>query len=113
MAIKIRFLGTTLPLSWIEAADAVIVYVEYRCAPQVQGARIVIDWYAGLCWASEHIKKLDVHPGRRMVAGWSGDGGLAAGTSLPAQDWKGPKLCAQFLVCLTLDDKSITTSSKQ
>ncbi len=49
MVIRNRFLGITLPLSWMDATDAVVVTVEYRCAPEVQGATIVNDCYAGLC----------------------------------------------------------------
>ena len=113
MVIKNRFLAITLPQSWTGATDAVVVSVEYRCPPEVQGARIVNDCYAGLCWVNEHIQELRVYPERTMVAGWSGGGSLAAGTALFARDRKGRKLRAQFLVCPILDDRNTTTSSKQ
>ncbi|KAN0098918.1 Alpha/Beta hydrolase fold [Hyaloscypha variabilis] len=102
MVLRGRFLGVTLPLSWMATTDVVVVTVEYRCAPEVQGATIVNDCYTGLCWVSEHAKELGVDLERIMISGGSG-----------ARDRKGPKLCAQFLACPMLDDRNITTSSKQ
>ncbi len=66
-----------------------------------------------LQWVSEHFKELGVDPERIMIAGGSGGGGLTAGTGLLARDRKGPQVCAQFLACPMLDDRNITTSSKQ
>ena len=94
-------------------ADAVVVSVEYRLAPEHPDPVPVEDCYAGLVWTADHLAELGIDPGRLVVAGFSAGGGLAAGTMLLARDRGGPQVRAQMLMCPMLDDRDATVSTQQ
>lgn len=48
-----------------------------------------------------------------MVGGISAGGGLAASTVILCRDRQGPVVCAQCLICPSLDDRLVTVSSQQ
>lgn len=106
MVIADRFSGVQVPLGWVTDTDAVVISVEYRLAPGNPDPALRNDCYAGLCWVSEHSRELGIDPERIMIGGQSGGGGLAAGVTLMCRDLKSPKLCAQFLSCPMLDDRT-------
>lgn len=93
--------------------DAVVISVEYRLSPEHTFSTAAEDCYDGLKWTSTHVQELGVDPKRLMVGGMSAGGGSAAVLALLCRDRKGPVLCAQLLVCPTLDDRMTTVSSHQ
>lgn len=108
-----RFLCTHT-FDWIKELDAVLISVEYRMgSPTSSGMDPIEDCYAGLKWVAESTEKLRIDPEKIMIAGHSGGGGLAAGTTLLVRDRGGPKLVAQLLIYPMLDDRMETPSSKQ
>jgi acetyl esterase/lipase len=90
-------------------ADAVVVSVDYRLAPEDPYPAAVEDAYAVLCWAASNPAELGAD-GRLAVGGASAGGGLAAALALMARDRSGPELCFQLLVYPVLDDRMETAS---
>jgi acetyl esterase len=68
------------------AAEAVVVSVEYRLAPEHPFPAAVEDAYAATEWAADRATSLDGDPDRLVVAGDSAGGTLAAVVSLMARD---------------------------
>jgi acetyl esterase/lipase len=91
-------------------ADAVIVSVEYRLAPEDPFPAGLEDCYAALVWTAANAAELGVDPARIGVGGGSAGGGLSAATALLARDRGGPALCFQFLQIPELDDRLQTPS---
>lgn len=108
-----RFFFAGLLFDWIKELDAVLISVEYRLSPEHSDPDLVEDCYEGLKWVGNHASELGINSEKIMIAGHSAGGGLAAGTALLARDLGGPRLYAQCLVYPMLDDRMITTSSKQ
>ncbi|PBC65687.1 carboxylesterase [Streptomyces sp. Tue6028] len=79
-------------------ADAAVVSVDYRLAPEARFPAAVDDVYAALCWAARHVGELGGDPGALVVAGDSAGGNLAAVAALVARDRGGPPLALQVLV---------------
>jgi len=99
-------LGTAL------AADAVVVSVEYRLAPEHPFPAGIEDCYAALSWMAAQADPLGLDPDRIAVLGQSAGGGLAAGLALMARDRGGPKICFQVLGIPELDHRLETASMK-
>ncbi|WP_328677443.1 alpha/beta hydrolase [Streptomyces sp. NBC_01261] len=113
MVMGDRFSQIDIPLEWLDEFGAVVVSVEYRLAPEVNGTTLVDDCYQGLLWTAEHAEELGIDPTRIVVAGASAGGGLAAGVTLLARDLGTPAIAAQVLICPMLDHRNTTTSSRQ
>lgn len=94
------------------AADAVVVSVEYRLAPEHPFPAGIEDCYAALSWLASEAPALDVDAGRIGVMGQSAGGGLAAGVALMARDRRGPGLCFQVLGIPELDHRLETPSMR-
>lgn len=60
-----------------EQADAVVVFPEYRLAPECPFPGAIDDVRGVLTWAVEHASELGAAPGRVMLAGDSAGGSLA------------------------------------
>lgn len=113
MVMGDRFANLDIPLDWLERFGAVVVTLDYRLAPEVNGTTLVEDCYAGLVWTAEHAAELGIDPTRIVVAGASAGGGLTAGITLLARDRGGPAIAAQVLICPMLDHRNTSVSSQQ
>jgi acetyl esterase/lipase len=94
------------------AAEAVVVSVGYRVAPEDRFPAALDDAYAVLVWTAEHAHELGVDPGRIAVGGHSAGGGLAAAVALRARDEQGPEIRFQLLNQPALDDRQETWSAR-
>jgi acetyl esterase/lipase len=113
MVMGDRFANIDIALDWLDRFKAVVVTLDYRLAPEVNGTTLVEDCYAGLMWVVEHAADLGIDPERIVVAGASAGGGLAAGVVLLARDRGSVSLAAQVLICPMLDHRNSTVSSQQ
>jgi acetyl esterase len=78
-------------------ADAVVVSVDYRLAPEHRFPIPLNDCHAALAWAVGHATELGADSTRVAVAGDSAGGNLAAAVTLRSRV-EGPQLRAQVLV---------------
>ncbi|MFI6295098.1 alpha/beta hydrolase [Nonomuraea sp. NPDC050790] len=94
-------------------ANAVVVSVDYRLAPEHPYPAAAEDAYAATMWAYEHAAELGGDAGRLAVAGDSAGGNLAAVTCLKARDAGGsPPISFQLLV-YPVTDAAMDTPSHQ
>jgi acetyl esterase len=93
-------------------AEAVVVSVEYRLAPEHPFPAGLRDCFAALTYLAKNAAELGIDPRHIGVAGNSAGGGLAAATALMARDQGGPELCMQYLSIPELDDRLETPSMR-
>lgn len=84
------------------SADAVVIDVAYRLAPENKFPAAVEDCYAALCWVAENADELGVDPARIAVQGGSSGGTLTIVTCLLARERKGPPIALQIPVLPSL-----------
>ncbi|MEU2120469.1 alpha/beta hydrolase [Nocardia niwae] len=94
-------------------ADAIVVSVDYRQAPEHRFPAAAEDAYAALCWVAAHAAALGGDPSRLVVAGDSAGGNLAAVTALLARDRGGPGIAGQLLLYPMLDPACATASYRE
>jgi acetyl esterase len=97
-------------LSVATDADAVMVSVDYRLAPEHPFPAGVDDCYAALLWVHEHADELGVDLARLAVGGESAGGALAAVVAQMARDRIGPALAFQLLAYPVIDNRMTTAS---
>ncbi|GAA4935098.1 acetyl esterase [Actinomycetospora succinea] len=85
------------------AADVVVVSVEYRLAPEHVQPAAFDDCYAATAWVADHADELGVDASRLAVGGDSAGGHLAAAVSLAARDRGGPAIAFQMLLYPVVD----------
>jgi acetyl esterase len=79
------------------AAQAVVVFVDYTPAPDAQYPVQIEQAYAALEWALAHADEIGIAPTRAALFGDSVGGNMAAALTLMAKERRGPKLAAQVL----------------
>ncbi len=84
-------------------ADAVVVSVDYRHAPEARFPAAAEDAVAALRWVGDHVVDLGGIPGQLAVAGWSAGGNLAAVVCQAARDEGGPAIAGQLLLTPVTD----------
>ncbi|MEF9385211.1 alpha/beta hydrolase [Ralstonia solanacearum species complex bacterium KE056] len=94
-------------------AKALVIYVDYRLAPEHPFPAGLEDVYTALKWTADHAGEIGGNVNRIAVAGDSAGGNLAAAVSLLARDRSGPKILAQWLMYPTLSNKMDTGSWKE
>jgi len=92
-------------------AQAVVLSVDYRLAPEHRFPAALDDAYAATCWAAEHAREIGGDPQRLVVAGDSAGGGLTAAVALRARDERGPGLRAQIIFYASCNYPSEKTES--
>jgi acetyl esterase/lipase len=85
------------------SADAVIVSVNYRHAPEACFPAAAEDGFAAVQWIAAHTQELGGIPGQLAVAGWSAGGNVAAVTCQMARDAGGPEIVGQLLLTPVTD----------
>jgi len=93
-----------------DGADAVVVSVHYRRAPEDRFPAAAEDSYAALAWVAENAAALGIDPARIAVAGDSAGGNLSAVVSQMARDRGGPRVAFQLLIYPVLDHDFETSS---
>jgi len=85
-----------------EAADAVVLNVDYRLAPETPFPGGVEDCYDAVIYACEHAAELGVDPQRVCVAGDSAGGNLAAVCALMDRDLGAKRIAYAALIYPTV-----------
>lgn len=91
-------------------AEAVVVAVDYRLAPETVAPGAVEDCHAALCWAASEAEALGIDTARIAVRGESAGGGLAAALCQMVRDRGGPAIAHQNLIYPMLDDRTCITA---
>ena len=84
-------------------ADAIVVSVDYRHAPEHPFPAAVDDACAAVRWAASNIAKFGGIEGQLVVAGWSAGANLAAVVCQDARDVGDVAIAGQLLLCPVVD----------
>ena len=91
-------------------ADAIVVSVDYRLAPDHPFPVAIDEAAAAVDWVRSNAPSFGGDPDRIGVAGTSAGGNLAAVTCLRARDHDGPTIDGQFL-CYPITNRAFDTDS--
>ncbi len=84
------------------AADCIVVSVDYRLAPEHVYPAALEDAYAATCWVADNAAELGGSD-KLAVMGESAGGNLAAAVTLKARDENGPSIAYQLLAYPVVD----------
>ena len=87
-------------------AEAIVVAVDYRLAPEHPFPAAVEDAFAALQWVAANAAELGGDPSRLAVCGDSAGGNLSAVACLMARDAGGPAVRFQALIYPTTDARA-------
>ncbi|QDQ03055.1 alpha/beta hydrolase [Lysinibacillus fusiformis] len=93
-----------------EKAQAIVVSIDYRLAPEYLFPTPLLDAYDGLLWVYENIATFGGEAARITVAGDSAGGNLATVVAYLAAILNGPKISAQALI-YPVTNVNFTTAS--
>jgi acetyl esterase len=96
--------------SLANAADCVVVSVDYRLAPEHKFPAAVEDAYSATKWTANIATSFSGDPRRIAVGGDSAGGSLAAAVSLMARDKHSPPIVFQLLIYPATNHAFETTS---
>lgn len=96
---------------FVQAANCIVVSVDYRLSPEHPYPAAIEDCYACLVWMTNEAKMLGIDVNRVAIAGASGGGGLTAALALMARDKGGPSIIFQMPLYPMLDNCNTTPSS--
>lgn len=96
--------------SLTNAANCVVVSVDYRLAPEHKFPAAADDCYAATKSVVEHAAEFGIDPARVAIGGDSAGGNLAAVVALMARDQGGPRIVHQLLVYPVTDHSYETVS---
>jgi acetyl esterase len=91
-------------------ADAVVVSVEYRLAPEFPYPAALEDAMLALRWIAANAEQLGASAARLVVAGDSAGGNIAAAAALRVRDEGGPPIAYQLLM-YPVTDRAFETPS--
>jgi acetyl esterase len=95
------------------AAQCIVIAVDYRLAPEYKFPIATEDAYAAATYISQNASTLGIDVNKIAVGGDSAGGNLAAVTCIHARDNGGPSIKLQVLIYPTTDMSSITDSKKK
>lgn len=95
------------------AADCMVVSIDYRLAPEHKFPAGPEDCYAATQWVAGHASSINSDPARIAVGGDSAGGNLAAVISLMARDHGAPSLVYQLLIYPVTDYAFDTPSYRE
>ena len=91
---------------YVAATGVPFLSVDYRLAPEAQGARPAQDVCAALAWLRAQAPELGLRADRLAIMGDSGGGGVAASAAILARD-RGHGPARQILIYPMLDDRNL------
>jgi acetyl esterase len=94
-----------------KAANAIVVSVDYRRAPEAKFPAAWDDAFASYKWVASHASSLGGDPKRLALAGESAGGNLAVATAIAARDAGAPKPLAVVAVYPVAQTGSTNTES--
>ena len=94
------------------AADCVVVSVDYRLTPEAKFPEPLQDCYAATSWVAKNASTFNADGSRVAVGGASAGGNLAAAVALMARDGGGPALVHQLLAYPVTDSGMDTESHR-
>jgi acetyl esterase len=95
------------------ATGQIIIWVEYRLAPESRYPAALDDTLAAWRWIQDHCSELDVDPARLSLGGDSAGGNLAAVAALTLRDENGVKPWRQVLLYPCLDMSASLASHRK
>lgn len=94
-----------------EAANVLVISVDYRRAPEYAFPIPLEDAYAAFEWIVKNAVSLGGNPQRVAIGGDSAGGNLSAALALKARNESGPEIQYQVLIYPVMDLSKLTTTS--